>query len=138
MFGFSLVMRGESTFSSADAAARLTLGFNRAITDSVLPWRFVSGVRGKGVNTSIREPGAKIDPKSNDGGSTPTTIVDAPLSMIGFPTIPGSEAKRRSHRAWLISAAFGPFQALSSALNPRPIIGRTPRKGKNFCVTRTG
>ena len=92
-------------------------------------------VSGKGVKTSMCAPGANTDPKSNDAGSTPTTSVGAPSMMIGLPTIAGFDAKRRSHSAWLISTAFGPFHALSSGVKLRPIIGRTPSSGKKFCDT---
>ncbi len=71
----------------------------------------------------MRLPGAKIDPKSNDAGITPTTVTGASSSVSVRPTIPGSDAKRRTHSPWLSSTTFGPFHLHSSAVNCRPSCG---------------
>ena len=104
---------------------------------SVLPQRFVSVVSGNGSYMSTFVPGAKIVPKSNDAGSTPTMVTGPPSNFSTLPTMFGSAANFRLQRPSLSIAARGPFQTHSSALNCRPTCGSTPSSGKKFCVTGT-
>ena len=89
-------MCGASTRISACAWAAVTPGFSRPIIAIVLPQRLVSGLSGNGKYRSKRLPGAKIVAKSNDAGSTPTTVCGASLMTSAVPTIFGSRLKRRS------------------------------------------
>src|SRR5258708_11612273 len=51
-----------------------TPGLSRPTIARVLPQRLVSSVRGNGKYRSMRLPGAKTEPKSNEAGRTPTTV----------------------------------------------------------------
>ena len=82
-------------------------------------------------------PGAKTDEKSNEAGSTPTTVYGSSFRVRFRPVIPGSAAKRLSHSPWLSSTALGPCHLHSSALNSRPICGSTPSTWKKFPDTGT-
>jgi hypothetical protein len=72
--GCSRTICGASARISACACAAVTPGFSRPIIAIVLPQRLVSGLSGKGKYRSNRLPGAKTVAKSNDAGSTPTTV----------------------------------------------------------------
>ena len=104
---------------------------------SVLPCRSSSSVSGNGMKRSMRVPGAKTEPKSNEGGSTPTTVGGVSLSMMLLPTIAGSDANSLRQSALLSITTFVGFAALSSAVNERPSTGCTPSMEKKFCVTGT-
>ena len=87
-----------STRTSAWAWSAETPGARRPIIAIVFPHRLVSGVNGNGKNRSKWLPGAKTEPKSNEAGSTPTTVYGRLFSVSDVPTIAGSEANRRCHR----------------------------------------
>jgi hypothetical protein len=95
------VICAPSARVSACACAAVTPGFSRPIIAIVLPQRFVSGLSGNGkVQIEVaarREDGAK----SNDAGSTPTTVSARRSASATIPTIAGSDAKRRAQSAWL-------------------------------------
>ena len=99
VFGFSAAIRRSSDFVSAIAAASVIPGLSRPMTESVFPQRFVSGVNGNGVNRSMRVPGENTEPKSNDAGSTPITVVETPLIVTARPTTLRSEPNRCCHNA---------------------------------------
>ena len=65
-------------------------------------------------------PGAKTDAKSNDAGNTPTTVVASSFSVSADADDRRIGAKRRVHRPWPSSTAFGPFHFTSSGVNVRP------------------
>ena len=84
---------------SACACAAVTPGFSRPIIAIVLPQRLVSGLKGNGKYRSKWLPGAKTVAKSNEAGSTPTTLVAWSFSVREDPTMAGSDPKRRTHSA---------------------------------------
>jgi hypothetical protein len=47
----------------------------------------------------MRAPGEKYEAKSNDSGRTPTTVHDRLFRSSDCPTIPESEANRRSQKS---------------------------------------
>ena len=69
-----MICGGERSNLRLRAAAEIP-GFSRPIIAIVLPQRLVSGLSGKGKYRSKWLPGAKTDAKSNDAGSTPTTVM---------------------------------------------------------------
>ena len=131
------MIRPARILISAPALPIDTPGLRRPTIAMVFPQRSVSAVRGKGAKKSTWLPGAKMEEKSNDAGSTPATVTGS-LSMVnGRPTIDRSEAKRRSQNPWLNKTALGPCHLHSSAVNCRPSSGSTPSTGKKLQETGT-
>jgi hypothetical protein len=105
----------------------------------VFPVGLVLSVSGQGIKMSIAVFGAKMLAKSNEAGSTPTTVTGL-LSRINFrPTMFGSEANRLRQKLWLNNMAGGaeylPWH--SSLVNDLPIAGSTPSVAKKLSVTGT-
>ena len=70
---------------SACAWSTETPGVSRPIIAIVLPQRLVSWLSGKGKYRSKWLPGANTEAKSNDAGSTPTTVCASSLSVSDVP-----------------------------------------------------
>jgi hypothetical protein len=91
--GYFCSFRRLAAERSSWAWASVTPGRRRPIPKSVLPHCCVSGARGKGTSIPTSVPGEKMEVKSKDSGSTPTTVAGWLLREIVRPTIPGSAWK---------------------------------------------
>src|SRR3954452_1143279 len=109
------------------------------MTFIVFPCGFVLSATGQGIKISIGVPGAKTLAKSNDAGSTPTTVTGRLFNISLRPTTLGSEANRDRQNLWLnrvaVGAEYVPWH--SSVVNDLPIAGCTPSNAKRFPVTGT-
>jgi hypothetical protein len=66
---------------------------------------------------------------------TPVTSHALPLIWMVRPTMPGSAAYRRDHKAWLSTTTLGPLRTSSAAENVRPTIALTPSVENRFALT---
>ena len=72
---------------------------------------------------------------SKPGGITPMIVRGNELIWTCFPTMAGSDPKRRFHKPWLMIATVCGHPLSSSGTNVRPRTGWTPSTEKNPVVT---
>ncbi len=113
----------------------MTPGFRRATIEIVLPHWSVSSLIGNARRKSTGTEGKKIEEKSNDRGSTPTTSRGVSPIRTLVPTIPGSPAKRLIQNPCVRMIASGPPQVPSSGVKFRPTTGSMPSTSRKLSET---
>ncbi len=116
----------DTCVMSSCARSALMPGLSRPTTMSDRP----RGVRDCAVKPIGNQTSTFLSRNEKPGGITPTTVYGVPWDTIGRSRIVGSAPNRRLHKRSLMTTtrALGWF---SSAVNPRPMPGETPRIGNS-------
>ena len=123
--------------NSACADTTVAPGFSLPTITMVFPVGFALSVMGQGIKISMGVPGAKTLAKSNEAGSTPTTMAGELSSISVRPTTFGSEANLLRQKLWLNSMAGGAanLPSHSSFVKDLPIAGATPSTAKRLSAS---
>ena len=108
-------------------------GLKRATSARMLPDSRMSS-RMAGPKRSDFAPGAKTEPKSKVGGSTPMTVTGSLSRVMAWPTMPVSAANCLRQNS-IVGCTTGAHLLQLIGEKWRPSIGWTPRVGKKFPTT---